>query len=138
MYSSNANLAWKRLLHSTATVGAYAHARPRHASPHTKAFKGIRRLRKMHGYQMMEESSDIWGESPDMEMMDQGYVQGASMNAPSQQYYPYQASAPVPHHYYGGMNQQPQAGSYMQQNYESPGEIAFLQSKLPSVFTDCR
>ncbi|TKG99925.1 hypothetical protein FC678_25985, partial [Peribacillus simplex] len=45
------------------------------------------------------------------------------MNIPSQQQYPYQASAPVPHHYYGGMNQQAQvAGSYMQQDYESPGE----------------
>ncbi|MGG0413201.1 SafA/ExsA family spore coat assembly protein, partial [Peribacillus simplex] len=85
--------------------------------------QGYQAAPETYGYQMMEESSDIWGESSDMQMMDQGFVQGASMNAPSQQYYPYQASAPVPHHFYGGMNQQAQvAGSFMQQDYESPGE----------------
>ncbi|MBT2672019.1 SafA/ExsA family spore coat assembly protein, partial [Streptomyces sp. ISL-14] len=85
--------------------------------------QGYQAAPEIQGYQMMEESSDAWGESPDMQMMDQGFVQGASMNATSQQHYPYQASAPVPHHYYGGMNQQAQAaGSYMQQDYESPGE----------------
>ncbi|PRS44151.1 hypothetical protein C6W19_00005, partial [Bacillus sp. RJGP41] len=93
--------------------------------------QGYQAAPEMHGYQMMEESSDIWGESPDMEMMDHGFVQGASMNAPSQQYYPYQASAPVPHHYYGGMNQQPQAGSYMQQDYESPGESSSYNQNFP-------
>ncbi|MBL3641124.1 SafA/ExsA family spore coat assembly protein [Bacillus sp. RHFB] len=93
--------------------------------------QGYQAAPEMHGYQMMEESSDIWGESPDMPMMDHGFVQGASMNAPSQQYYPYQASAPVPHHYYGGMNQQPQAGSYMQQNYESPGESPSYNQNFP-------
>ncbi|MFD4816995.1 SafA/ExsA family spore coat assembly protein, partial [Peribacillus butanolivorans] len=71
----------------------------------------------MHGYQMMEESSDVWGESPDMHTMGQGYVQGAQQN------YPYQASAPVPHHFYGGMAQQfPVAGSHMQEAYESSAE----------------
>ncbi|MCT1389518.1 SafA/ExsA family spore coat assembly protein [Peribacillus frigoritolerans] len=93
--------------------------------------QGYQAAPEMHGYQMMEESSDIWGESPDMPMMDQGFVQGASMNAPSQQYYPYQASAPVPHHYYGGMNQQPQAGSYMQQDYESSGESPSYNQNFP-------
>ncbi|MFE4143230.1 SafA/ExsA family spore coat assembly protein, partial [Peribacillus sp. YIM B13472] len=84
--------------------------------------QGYQAAPEMQGYQMMEESSDVWEESPDMQM-DQGFVQGASMNETSQQHYPYQASAPVPHHYYGGMNQQAQAaGSYMQQDYESPGE----------------
>ncbi|MFI8493239.1 SafA/ExsA family spore coat assembly protein, partial [Peribacillus butanolivorans] len=71
----------------------------------------------MQGYQMMEESSDVWGESPDMHTMGQGYVQGAQQN------YPYQASAPVPHHFYGGMAQQYQvAGSHMQEAYESSAE----------------
>ncbi|MGG4157009.1 SafA/ExsA family spore coat assembly protein, partial [Peribacillus muralis] len=78
------------------------------------------------GYQMMEESSEVWGESPDMQSMgQQGFVQGASMNpyGQQQQHYPYQASAPMPHHYYGGMGQQHQvAGSYMQQDHESPSE----------------
>ncbi|MED4093296.1 SafA/ExsA family spore coat assembly protein, partial [Peribacillus simplex] len=85
--------------------------------------QGYQAAPETHGYQMMEESSGVWGESPDMQMMDQGFVQGASMNTPSQQHYPYQASAPVPHHYYGGMNQQAQvAGSYMPQDFESPDE----------------
>ncbi|MFK9119725.1 SafA/ExsA family spore coat assembly protein, partial [Peribacillus frigoritolerans] len=93
--------------------------------------QGYQAAPEMHGYHMMEESSDIWGESSDMPMMDHGFVQGASMNAPSQQYYPYQASAPVPHHYYGGMNQQPQAGSYMQQDYESSGESPSYNQNFP-------
>ncbi|MGE7766759.1 SafA/ExsA family spore coat assembly protein, partial [Peribacillus sp. NPDC096540] len=77
----------------------------------------------IQGYQMMEESSDVMGESPDMHTMGQGYVQGASMNPNTQQFYPYQASAPVPHHFYGGMAQQSHvAGSYMQEAYESSSE----------------
>ncbi|WP_170974016.1 SafA/ExsA family spore coat assembly protein, partial [Peribacillus simplex] len=39
---------------------------------------GYQTAPETYGYQMMEESSDIWGESPDMQMMDQGFVQGAS------------------------------------------------------------
>ncbi|WP_430102561.1 SafA/ExsA family spore coat assembly protein, partial [Peribacillus simplex] len=85
--------------------------------------QGYQAAQEPQGYYMMEESSDFWEESPDMQTMGQGFVQGASMNPPSQQHYPYQASAPVPHHFYGGMNQQAQvAGSYMQQDYESPAE----------------
>ncbi|WP_152983665.1 SafA/ExsA family spore coat assembly protein, partial [Peribacillus muralis] len=76
------------------------------------------------GYQMMDESSENWGASPYAPSMGQGFVQGASMNPYSQQQqYPYQAPAPMPHHFYGGMMQNPQvAGSYMQQNHESPSE----------------
>ncbi|MFD6440827.1 SafA/ExsA family spore coat assembly protein, partial [Peribacillus sp. NPDC060186] len=73
----------------------------------------------VQGYQMMEESSGVWGESPDMHSMGQGFVKGASMNPTPQQSYPYQASAPVPHHFYGGMAQQSQFAGY-ESSSESP------------------
>ncbi|KWW15885.1 hypothetical protein AS888_07510, partial [Peribacillus simplex] len=92
------------------------------------------------GYQMMDESSEIWGESPDMQSMGpQGYVQGASMNPYNQQqHYPYQASAPMPHHFYGGMmGQQHQvAGSYMQQDHESPSESPYNHHNHPQQSED--
>ncbi|MFJ7744204.1 SafA/ExsA family spore coat assembly protein, partial [Peribacillus sp. NPDC097295] len=72
----------------------------------------------MQGYQMMEESSDVWGESSDMYMMNQNNIQGAGNNQAGQQYYPYQASAPVPHHMYGGPSQQV-AGSFMKHEESS-------------------
>ena len=104
----------------------------------------------MQGYQMMEESSDVWGESPDMHSMGQSTVQGASQNQAGQQYYPYQASAPVPHHMYGGTPQQV-AGAYMPHHYESSSESSssnapnfqyypqqpYMQSNMQAESEDC-